>query len=61
MTRAELASRYEVSTRTLLSWLKKHPAIFGGITGQRILCPSQVRAIFEAIGEPPEKAVNKHN
>jgi transposase len=47
----ELSNLYEVETRTMKMWLKRHEAAIGEKDGQRYT-PKQVEIIFEKLGLP---------
>ncbi|GHU85363.1 hypothetical protein FACS1894153_0420 [Bacteroidia bacterium] len=66
MLPCELAARYNVSTRTLYSWLKEFDQSMLKKLNSKYYTSKQIRYIFDSIGEPEDdstenKRVNKNN
>ncbi len=53
-TMKELSFQYEVSSKTLRTWLKRHQTVIGERTGHYFTA-LQVKQIYECLGEPPVK------
>lgn len=52
MNKKQLATIYEVCTRTLNRWLSPHGAAIGPLSG-RLYTPAQIAKIFDILGPPP--------
>lgn len=53
MTLTELARKYEVSNKTMFSWLKRKGIIKGKRDGY-LFTPKEIKIIYEKLGEPEE-------
>lgn len=51
MSKTEVANAYNVSLKTLASWIKPHKDKIGRYLG-RAFTPKQIRIIFNLLGEP---------
>lgn len=51
MTLKELAHKYEVSTKTMLKWLKRCGIVKDKRNGY-LFTPKEIERIFDALGEP---------
>jgi len=52
MNKTQLANLYKIGPRTFNKWIKPFIAELGDIEGRYIFTPSQVKIIYERLGEP---------